>query len=269
MRAGVDHAVSDMIVGQVGVGWAGIKGELQDLHAGKAETVAQGLDLGGDDAQVFGNDRQIPQRRTDGFEQASPRRGHPRAALRRPLFGRHLPGRLETAEMIDADTVEQCKCVAEAFDPPVEPLSFQRFPVVERVAPQLAGLAEVVGRYAGYGGRPPLVVQQKEIQVAPDIGRIIGHKDRDIADERHAPAGRICPQRLPLTGKLPLQVFLDPDFGPQFTRGLLVGLSREERRFPGPFLPTFSLVRLFEGHEERKIVQPGRRFAELPELLGP
>ena len=44
------------------------EGELQDLHAGKAEPVAQRIDLGRDDAQVLGDDGQLTQRLFDGLE---------------------------------------------------------------------------------------------------------------------------------------------------------------------------------------------------------
>ena len=63
-----------------------------------------------------------------------------------------------------------------------------RGPVVERVAPELAGGAEVVGRHAGDGQRPAVVVELEQLLVGPDVGAVEGDEDRHVADDLHAGA---------------------------------------------------------------------------------
>ena len=63
--------------------------------------------------------------------------------------GRHFPRRFESAEVIDANAIDQRQQRAEALDPPGVSGLRERVPAVVRIAPELAGGAEVVGRHAG------------------------------------------------------------------------------------------------------------------------
>lgn len=59
-------------MGEEGVFHPVVKGELQDLHPGKAEAVAQGLHLGGDDPQVLGEDGDLAEDLLDLLEELLP-----------------------------------------------------------------------------------------------------------------------------------------------------------------------------------------------------
>src|SRR5438477_507213 len=75
--------------------------------------------------------------------------GPPRAGRRRRLTGRDLPVPGEADEVIEAHGIESGEGVRESLQPPAEPGPLDLLPVIERVAPALAGAAEVVRRDAG------------------------------------------------------------------------------------------------------------------------
>ena len=84
MRAGIDDGVAVEVVRQVGIGVVIgailAKGKLQDAHAGQSEFMAQGVPVGRDDAEVFGNDGQRAQGGFDRLEQRRARAGQPAPA---------------------------------------------------------------------------------------------------------------------------------------------------------------------------------------------
>src|SRR2546423_15262543 len=57
VRARVGDEVRVIVVRQVYILRVAAEGELQDAHAGETEVVAQGLNVGRDDAQIFRDDR--------------------------------------------------------------------------------------------------------------------------------------------------------------------------------------------------------------------
>ena len=61
-----------------------------------------------------------------------------------------------------------------------------RVPAVQRVAPALAGGAEVVGRHAGHHGRPAVRVELEQLGPRPDVGALVGDEDRHVADDLDA-----------------------------------------------------------------------------------
>ena len=93
------------VVGQEVAVLFAAKGELEDLHAGEGEAVAQLLDFGGDDAQVFGDDGQIAHALLNGLEERDAGAIDPPALDGRRLGGRNLPVAGEAAEVVDAGDV--------------------------------------------------------------------------------------------------------------------------------------------------------------------
>ena len=59
-------------------------------------------------------------------------------------------------------------------------------PVIERVAPQLSGSAEIIWRHSGYAGRVALRIELEQLLVCPDIGAVECDEDRDITDDLDA-----------------------------------------------------------------------------------
>ena len=68
-------------------------------------------------------------------------------------------------------------------------------PVVQRVAPALAGAGEDVRRHAGHGGGAAVAVEQEQVRVGPHVRRVARDVDRQVADQFHAPGVGVLPQR--------------------------------------------------------------------------
>ena len=267
MGAGIDDTVLDMVMGQINIGRTRAERKLQDLHAGKFVVIAKRLNLLRNDTQIFGNDRKRSESGDQPIEKMPSGTGHPRTLNSGLVTGRHMPGGLEPAKVVDTYAVELCKQVPEAFHPPVVPPQCQCVPVIERIAPQLSGIAEIIRRHTGHDCWFTASIQQENIPISPHIGRIISYEYRNVPDHCNALGRSIRAQMPPLAGELPLQVFVDTDLGTQFNRGLLkVGTVQKGGR-SRPLMPAFSLVALLKSHKECIIMQPWCRVAEIPELL--
>ncbi len=88
--------------------------------------------------------------------------------------------------MIDAQQIDLPQGVADAIDPPGVASFSIPFPVVDRVCPELPAGGKGVGWHTGHVGQLDLHVDAKELAVGPDVGAIVGHEDRQIADDRNA-----------------------------------------------------------------------------------
>src|SRR5690606_27296263 len=89
------------------------------------------------------------QRRLQGLEQGRARTRYPATVGRDLAAGQDLPVGREPAKMIDADDVGERELATDPGDPPGVAVPGHRLPVVERVAPALAGLREEVRRHPG------------------------------------------------------------------------------------------------------------------------
>ncbi len=256
--AGIDHGVVGVVVRQVGVVAAIVlpPGEVQDAHAGKAEALAQGGDFGGDDAQIFGNDGQGPERFGHRLEQRHARRLHPAAADGRGLVGGDFPAALETAEMIDAHPVHQLEGGAQPRDPPGKPFGLVRRPAVMRVAPALAGGGKIVGRHPGHNGGVAAGVELEQVGPGPYIGAVERNENRHVAHQPHAFVVGVGAQRGPLAEKAPLGEGPEGD-ALGVPRPCLLqrfGLTLRQRGVPG--VPQALAVVLGQRHEQRVVVEP-------------
>src|SRR5439155_1485634 len=128
------------------------EGELQYLHAWNANRLAQLDHFGRDESEVLGDERQIAERVAHRVEERLAGTGHPAAVNRSRLGSRDLPVGSEAAEVIDAQYVGEAERGAESRHPPAITRLAQDVPPVERIAPPLPRLAEVVGRNAGDDG---------------------------------------------------------------------------------------------------------------------
>src|SRR5205823_13589563 len=72
VRAGVHDAIPNVVVRQVYSLAVPPERELQDSHARKSEIVSQRLDVRSDHSQIFGDDRQLSQRISEGRKKFSP-----------------------------------------------------------------------------------------------------------------------------------------------------------------------------------------------------
>ena len=72
-------------------------------------------------------------------------------------------------------------------------------PAVERIAPKLAVLGEIVRGHTGDGQRParPLI-EFEQVRGGPGIRAVHGHKNRDVADDLQTPPRGGRPHPTPL-----------------------------------------------------------------------
>ena len=181
----------------------------------------------------------------------------PLAVLRRWFIRWYMPSSRETTEVIQPDEIDLRELPTQPGHPPGVAGAFHRGPVVQRVAPVLAVLAEVVWRHARNDCRLAAFVQQKLFGVGPHVGTVEGHKDRCIANEQHVL--RFCKrlERLPLAVEQELPELDDQHF--------LVDLLLDSR---DGYRLTLADVRrpvmqrgLTQGstdrHEQGEVVQPG------------
>ena len=103
------------------------------------------------------------------------RRHVPARAVFRP--GRHGPVRDEAAEVVDPRHVHELERALEALDPPAEAGRAHRLPVVDRIAPELSGGGEEVGRHAGDD------TALEELGLRDVVGAAVRDVDRQVADQ--------------------------------------------------------------------------------------
>src|SRR5205823_2287522 len=96
------------------------------------------------------------------------------------------------AEVVDPCGVDELEGAPEAFDPPAIAALSQRPPVVEGVAPVLAGRAQGIGRRAGNRSL------DEELGMGNVVGACRGDVDRDVADQSYAALRAVVTQRAPL-----------------------------------------------------------------------
>ena len=201
MRAGVADAVGAIGVRQVVARLARIEGELQHLHAGEAGLGEQRLQLGRDIAEILGDELHIVEPAGEPADEVHARPLDPLAVFGGLVAVGHGPIGLEAAEMVDAQRVIELGRALDAADPPAVAVGAHGVPAVERRAPELAVLGEIVGRDAGDGGGYVLIVELEALGARPCVGRVHGDVDRDIADDADAVVVRIFAQERPLAEK--------------------------------------------------------------------
>ena len=178
MGAGVDDGVRLAAVGQVLRVGVLREGELEDVHAGEPGVLKELVDVGGQDAEVFGDELRAVEPVAQHAEQAHAGAVVPLALLRGlRVVGAGPVGR-ERAEVVEAEDVIHLDGAFDAADPPAEAVLAHGVPVVERVAPELAVLGEVVRRDAGDLLRDVLLVELEELRLAPDVGGVRRDVDR-------------------------------------------------------------------------------------------
>src|SRR5205085_11876255 len=109
----------------------------------------QRLHVRRDDAEVFSDDGHLAEILPEQCEQLAARHLDPVAALGSRVTGRNFPAGGKATEVIYADDVNRSERRAQTIFPPLITAFAVPRPVVDRIAPELAGLAEVIWRHAG------------------------------------------------------------------------------------------------------------------------
>ena len=173
--------------------------------------------------------------------------------------------------MVDAHHVEQPRRTAEAADPPAVAVLPHPLPVVERVTPELAVLAERVRRTPGHRRGAVLPVELELLRLRPDVGRIQRHIDRQIADQTNAKPVHIVAQRVPLAEKHILYVGKQPHIVRQQRPIARHGLRTMQTKIRvRPLRPRQHIKMALERHEQRVVREPRvclgkpRNFRRIP-----
>ncbi len=163
--------------------------------------------------------------------------------------------------MVDPGNVDQPVDGAKPLNPPAEAVLAHPLPVVERVAPELPGRAEVIRRHSGNLCAPPPGVELELRAIGPDVGAIVGDEDRDIAEDQHASLVGVASQRGPLPVERELSEGDGVDLGgqPLPGRGKRSRLAQPERR--GPIDPARLPLLHTDRHKQAEIVQPAGLLA--------
>ena len=125
--------------GRNGFSACAVEGELENPHPGQAELARAAPHVRRDIPRSSAMNGSPP-RLVEGFEETRRRGPAPSARSGRRRLGRHVPGGLKPAEMIEADEVDLGEQGAHAFHPPAIAARAQRVPVVERDCPSAARL---------------------------------------------------------------------------------------------------------------------------------
>ncbi len=263
--AGVGDQVAAVVVGKEVVVGVAAEGELQDGHARKLERISQRPHRVGNDAEVLGDDGKLPKLVLHGTKERGPGPVLPGALNGGVVRGRDAPVFVEASEVVESDDVEQLKRAPQSLRPPFEAALCHPVPPVDRVSPQLALGAEVVGRHAGHHGGGAVVVEPEALLVSPHVGTVGGDVDGQVPEQPDVTGVAVGLQGRPLAVKevLPVDVSLDRRFV------LLAGASKGVRvaahQGRGPLGPGGPAVGVLQGGVERVVVEPGG--LRLPKLL--
>ena len=186
MRAGVHHARLGEALGQVRVVGRAVEPELDDAHAGERVVVAQFVHRVVEHPEVFGDEREPGELGAHGVEEVLTRALDPAAAHRVLGLAVDLPVPRERPEVIDPHEVGQLEAATQAGEPPGVAVGGHDVPPVERVAPELARLAEVVGRAPGLHDQPTGLVEVELALVGPDVRGVVSDVDRQVTEEPDA-----------------------------------------------------------------------------------
>ena len=259
MGAGVDHAVLDVVVGQVLVVPAAER-ELQHLHAREGAVCQQLPHAGEELPQILGDDGQLAQRTFQRVEQLHPGAGLPLAGLGGSAVCRDGPVGIKTTEVVDAEQVIDAQRMADTLDPPGIAGLLMVGPVVQRVAPELAVCREVIRRAACHPGKAAVCIQLKQRAAHPGIHGICRDIDGDIAQDLYVVGVGVGLQLLPLDAELVLQKLPEADLFLVLCLKSFQRLRLPLAVLPGPLGPALHAVGGLEGHVEGIILQPALVF---------
>ena len=261
--AGVDDVVIGIKMGQIDALAAVVERELEHLHAGVARSLEELGHAGGDQAEVFGDDRHVAQTRPDGVEQIHARAFQPIADD--GVLGRIRDGIIfvKAAEVVDAGHVVELGSRRDAVDPPLVAGGLEVLPVIQRVAPQLAGRGEIVRRAARHADGMALLVQPEHLGVGPGVRAVHGDINRNVAKELDAQGIDVAAELLPLLIEQILKEFVEADVLVQIAAVGADGIGvAQADALILPLGPGAHAEGLLHRHIQRVVFQPGAVFAD-------
>ena len=261
VRAGVGHAVFREVVRQVHVVLLLHKAELHHAHARQTGLLQQVDHALVDDAEILRDDLRVLKFAVDRVEEVHFRAVNPLTLLCRFRLGGHRPVRGERAEVVDAHGVEQLEARAEPVEPPAVAVRLHRLPVVERVAPLLSELAEIIRRHARDVLRLAVLREIEKMAVRPHVGAVARHIHRQVADDLHALIVGVRLDCLPLFEEGVLDKLHEEDrLGVLLHRGGDGVGTVEFQPLVRPVVPLRADIRFLQDDIQRVIRQPARIF---------
>ena len=193
------------------------------------------------------------------LQKRGPRAGRPVAAARGQFAAWHHPIARNGAKMVNAHhIIPLCRALNAVFPPP-EAVRLHDVPRIERVAPELTVGTEIVRRDTGDGARLSVRVEAELPRLRPDVRAVGGDIHGQVTDDAHTVRVRIGAHRVPLAGKLCLQIGVQQHARIEL-RGRLCecgGVTVAQRRRPG--VPRCAALRLLDGHIQAVIHEPRLR----------
>ena len=252
-------------MGQIIAVFPAVEGELQHLHAREAGFLQERPHTGRNDAQILGDDLEMSELRPDRVEEIHPRSVDPLSGKRGLRIRGDRVVFVEAPEMVHADHIVEAVGALHAGDPPLIAGLPVIGPVVEGIAPELAGRGKGVRRASRHRLRIVVLVELEEFRTGPGVRAVKSHIDRDIADDADPLFVRVGVELLPLLREFVLleaeEIDLVFQHLPHRVERLLVAVPVGEI----PVRPALPLKMLLERHEEAVIIQPAGLF--LPERL--
>ena len=205
VRPGIAHRVLRPTVRGIIRLLPGVKGELQDLHPGKARIPHKLPHRIRHIAEVLRDDPLLPERLLKRPEKLDPRPLLPSPAPRVLIPARDGEILVEAPEMIHADDIIERKAVPHPLNPPAIAALSVILPIVEGIPPELAVRRKGIRGAARNPKGLSLGAQLKKLRIREKIRGILRHIDRNIADQLDPSLIDIALQPPPLLPKLILQ----------------------------------------------------------------
>ena len=171
--------------------------------------------------------------------------------------------------MVDPCYVEHFCCAFNASDPPVKTCFLKIDPVIQRVAPELTRLGEIIRRTSCDADGLSLVVEPEYVRISPCIGTVHSNVDRHIAEELYAVVVCILLKLSPLLIEQELYEFPEHYIFIEVIQVVSdgIGVSVFDQMI-GPFGPRLVVKQLFNCHIERIVREPTILIAhEIPVFL--
>ena len=263
MRAGIDHAVFIVVVGQVGfpaAGIAGIEGKFQDLHVGISGVPHKPADGFRDISQVFRDDGQTGDLFFNRAKEIESRAVLPPAGPGVRAVRRDRIVLVKTAEVVDPDDVKEAAAPPHAADPPGKAGLPVMVPVIQGISPELADRGKAVRRNSCDRLTGAVLTQLEELRIGPDLRAVRRDIDGYISDDGDPLQVGVGLERSPLHFKAVLQEGLKFDLIPEPVprRFKRCGLPHAQGLFP--FQKSRAAVLFFQCHKKGIIRQPGCVF---------
>jgi len=158
--------------------------------------------------------------------------------------------------MVEPDDVHQGECGLDTLNPPGIAILRHQVPAIERVAPELAGGAEVVRRHTGSQRRLAAFVEIEQLGMQPHCSAIECNEYGHVAEKPDAAVVAILLEPGPLFEKLVLLVFVPRDFACQLLAPALDSCGTPQFYVILPHIPGLKTMGFFQGRIKRIAVEP-------------